>query len=207
MLASIICRISLYKARRRWRRENPHNYTYMAEEFNPNLVSVGRGSYGLIHVINFSDHYKLSIGNYCSIAGNVYFIVCGEHRMDTISTYPFKAYYCHHKYEATSKGNIVVNDDVWIGENVTILSGITIGQGSVIAAGSVVTKDVPPYSIVCGNPAKVIKKRFNDDLIKELMHIDYSTLDESQILTHEDDLYKPLVTNSQLEWLPKKNKQ
>lgn len=78
------------------------------------------------------------------------------------------------EWETQAKGNIIVNDDVWIGDSALILSGVEIGQGAVIAAGAVVTEDVPPYAVVGGVPAKVIKYRFRDDVIKELVKIDYA---------------------------------
>jgi serine acetyltransferase len=96
--------------------------------------------------------------------------------------------------EAFSKGNIVIDDDVWIGYGVTILSGVHIGQGAVVAAGAVVTKDVPPYAIVGGVPAKIIKYRFSPEIIEELMKIDYSKLEEDDIKNHIDDLYSEIKT-------------
>ncbi|SCY72588.1 Hexapeptide repeat of succinyl-transferase [Butyrivibrio sp. INlla14] len=204
MFASLLYRYKLHKARSRWRKTNSHNDTYMGEEFNPDLVSVGNGTYGLLNIINYSNTYKLIIGNYCSIAPNVCFVVCGEHRTDSISTYPFNVKILGEEYEAVSKGNIQVDDDVWFGVNVTVLSGIHIGQGAVIAAGSVVTKDVPPYAIVGGNPARVIKYRFPDSLINELMSIDYSQLSRESIETNRESIGVELKDEKQLSWLPRK---
>ena len=104
-------------------------------------------------------------------------------------------------HEAISKGDIIIEDDVWIGYRSTILSGVHIGQGAVIAAGSVVTKDVPPYTVVAGVPAKNIKKRFPDEMIKELLEIKYESLDEDVIKTHLNELYSPLKDKKQLDWL------
>ncbi|MDY2949120.1 MAG: CatB-related O-acetyltransferase, partial [Lachnospiraceae bacterium] len=106
--------------------------------------------------------------------------------------------------EAFGKGNILVDDDVWIGYGVVVMSGVHIGQGAVIAAGAVVTKDVPPYSIVGGVPAKVIKYRFSAEMIKELMRIDYSSLTEELVKEHIKELYNELLDVSQLDWAPKK---
>lgn len=78
--------------------------------------------------------------------------------------------------DATSKGDILVGDDVWIGYRSTILSGVEIGQGAIIAAGSVVTKNVPPYAVVGGNPARVIRFRFSERIISKLMDLDFSLL-------------------------------
>ena len=108
------------------------------------------------------------------------------------------------KQEGVSKGNIIVDDDVWIGFRSTILSGVHIGQGAIVAAGSVVTKDVPPYAIVGGVPAKVIKYRFSPEMITELLRVDYSQLTEELVKEHIEDLYKDLEDKGQLQWLPKK---
>lgn len=98
--------------------------------------------------------------------------------------------------EALSKGNIIIEDDVWIGQGAIILSGVTIGRGSVIGAGAVVAKDIPPYSIVVGNPGKVIKKRFSDEIIEKLMKVDYSKLDENKIKYNIDLLYTEINENN-----------
>jgi serine acetyltransferase len=95
--------------------------------------------------------------------------------------------------EATSKGDIIIKDDVWIGANAIILSGVTIGQGALIGAGAVVTKDVPPYAIVGGNPAKVIKYRFSEKVIKKLLEFDFSKLDQNKIKTNIEALYKNIT--------------
>ena len=112
---------------------------------------------------------------------------------------------CFHEYsERFSKGNIEVDDDVWIGYGATIMSGAHIGQGAVVAAGAVVTKDVAPYAIVGGVPVKIIKYRFPEAMIEELLKIDYSKLTEEAIKSHIDELYTELEDVGQLEWLPKK---
>ena len=99
---------------------------------------------------------------------------------------------------------IHIEKKVWLGANVTVLPGVTIGEGSVIAAGAVVTKDVPPYAIVGGVPAKVIKYRFPSDIIDELLKIDYNKMTEDMIKEHINELYNELESIEQLEWLPKK---
>ena len=106
--------------------------------------------------------------------------------------------------EAMSKGDITVDNDVWIGYGATIMSGVHIGQGAIVAAGAVVTKDVLPYAIVGGVPAKVIKYRFEPELIKELLKIDYSKLTKEKVEKHIDDLYAELKDKRQLDWMPKK---
>jgi virginiamycin A acetyltransferase len=190
---------------RQWRKMNRHNLTCMVDTFDSSLVSVGNASYGTINVINHSVNYKLSIGHYCSIGPDVLFVVCGDHRMDTVSTYPFMVRYLGEKYEATSKGDIIVGDDVWIGTRVTILSGVKIGQGAVICAGAIVNRDVPPYAIVGGTPAKVIRKRFDEDKIKKLLQIDYSNLTPETIKSNKDIFCEPFDDVTKLEHLPRRD--
>ncbi len=162
---------------RLFRLRNRHNLVCVVNMCDMNRVQVGRKSYGAISVIDFSPaDTKLIIGNYCSIAGGTTFLLGGEHNLNTISTYPFKVRLFGEDREAGSKGDIVVKDDVWIGQNAIICSGVTIGQGAVVAAGSVVTKNVEPYSIVGGNPAKFIKYRLDENLRKKLEKIDVAAL-------------------------------
>ena len=191
--------------RRKWINRNRHNYTIAENQFDASRVTVGRKTYGTLDVRMFghSDE-QLTIGNYCSIGPETVFMLGGEHCYDCLSTYPFRAMYQMAPHEALSRGPIVVEDDVWIGTRVMILSGVRIGQGAIIAAGSVVNKDVPPYAIVGGVPAKVIKYRFSPELIDSLMTVDYSKLDDDAIRTHEAQLYQPLTSPEQLSWLPKK---
>lgn len=156
----------------KWHKINSHNFTTIGNIFNFSKVSVGNKTYGILHVVDYSDNpTRLIIGSYCSIACGVKFLLGGEHYLNTITTYPIKAKLYNLGNEALSKGDIILNDDVWVGENSLICSGVTIGQGAVIAAGSVVTKNVEPYAIVGGNPAKIIKYRFDKVCIEKLLSI------------------------------------
>jgi acetyltransferase-like isoleucine patch superfamily enzyme len=141
---------------------------------------------------------KLIIGNYCSIANDVFFLLDSEHPVHTISTYPFKVKCFGYEAEAICKGDIVVDDDVWIGTNVIINSGIRIGQGSIIASGSVVVKDVEPYTIIGGNPAKFIKYRFDEKIRQYLQKIDLCKLYDSFTPNDIDFIYTD-ITIEQLE--------
>ena len=144
--------------------------------FNINKVYVGNYTYGPINCMTWGcGNEILKIGNLCSIAQEVMFIL-GDHYTNHVSSYPFKSKMRlgDGGLDANPKGNIIVGDDVWIGYRATILSGVEIGQGAIIAAGSVVTKNVPPYAIVGGNPAKVIRFRFSERIISKLMSIDFS---------------------------------
>ena len=112
----------------------------------------------------------VKVGNYSSLAGNITFFVDGNHRIDFASTYPFKELYeTNTPKTGWGKGAPKVGHDVWIAENCTIMSGVNIGTGSVICANSVVTKDIPPYTIYGGNPARFIRKRFDDEIIVQLL--------------------------------------
>lgn len=122
---------------------------------------------------------KLKIGKFCSIACGAKFLFnSANHTMSSLSTYPFPLFYEEwgiSKKDVTkswdNKGNIIIGHDVWIGFEAIILAGVTIGNGAIIGARSVVTKDVPPYAIVAGVPARIVRKRFNEDVIVKLLEI------------------------------------
>jgi chloramphenicol O-acetyltransferase type B len=124
------------------------------------------------------NHAKLIIGKYCSIAPKVSFYLGGNHNISRISTWlPLLDWEYDSSRDLLTKGDIIIGNDVWVGRDVTILSGVKIGNGSVIGTGSVVAKDVEPYSIMVGNPAKCIKKRFNDEQIELLEKTKWWDLD------------------------------
>lgn len=202
--------IKKFELKKKWRKSNLHNQTSIVNIFPINKVKVGNATYGGIYVLIHNDDVKVFIGGYSSIASGVKFIAGSEHYLSNISTYPFKSNILQMGVEGQTKGNIYVGDDVWIGENAIILSGVTIGQGAVIAAGAVVTSDVPPYAVVGGVPAKIIKYRFSESVIEFLLTCDYSRLDENMVKVHENDLYRSL-SGMELEkvrdlysWFPKK---
>lgn len=161
-------------------------------------MSIGKHTYGCekIRVLRFTAQDGLFyIGNFCSIADGVTILLGGNHRMDWVTTYPFtyknppiadwtKA--DPNRPSAYTKGDIVVGNDVWIGFNATILSGVKIGDGAVVGACSVVTRDVPPYSIVAGNPATVRKYRFRPDQIEALLKIKWWYWDDDTINNNMD---------------------
>ena len=189
----------------KWRAHNKHNGTYPITIFDEEAVNVGNMTYGELYVLKYGKEGKLRIGHFCSIAPHVVFILSADHYLNHFSTFPFKVKMLGiEKVESISKGNITIDDDVWIGYGATILSGVHIGQGAVVAAGSVVVNDVPPYAIVGGVPAKVIKYRFSPEMIEELLKVDYSKLTKEMIEEHIDDLYAELKDPSQLDWMPKK---
>lgn len=118
---------------------------------------------------------KLIIGKFCQIATGVRFIMNGSnHAMNGISTYPFKVFgdaWADAAMNVVSKGDTVIGNDVWIGNSATIMQGVTIGDGAIIGTNALVTKDVPPYTIVGGNPATTIRKRFDDETIEFLLNL------------------------------------
>src|SRR5690606_9494032 len=135
------------------------------------------------------DVDKLIIGSFCSIGSGVSFIMAGNqgHRHNWVSSFPF--YYYMPEIEAFHKanngfenaGDTVVGNDDWIGSEAMIMSGVKIGEGAVIGSRSLVTKDVAPYTIVGGNPVKVIKPRFNEGQIKMLLEIKWWDWDEQKL--------------------------
>lgn len=140
---------------------------------------IGRGTYHLpkqLHVIDYQQGSTLKIGAYCSLAFGVTIILGGNHRTDWVTTYPFPVLWqeaSHLPCSATTKGDVVIGNDVWIGSEVTIHSGVTIGNGAVIAGQSVIVKDVAPYTIVGGNPAREIRKRFDEATIARLQNVQW----------------------------------
>lgn len=126
-----------------------------------------------------TNNDKLIIGKFCSIACKAKFLMTsGNHTMKSLSTYTFPLFYeewglnVSHITDAwDNKGDIVIGNDVWIGYDAIIMSGVKIGDGAIIGTRAIVINDVPPYTIVGGIPAKVIKKRFSDDIILKLLKI------------------------------------
>lgn len=176
-----------------WRKLNKHNFTKAVSIFPVERVTVGKATYGPLKVSYYgNENEKLIIGSYCSIAEDVKFILGGEHHPTYISNYPYKLYMDNIDDidDRETKGPIIIEDDVWIGTGCTILSGVKIGQGAIIAAGSTVTKDVPPYAIYTTN--KLIKYRFSEEIIKKLIKIDFSKLNEEFIAKNIDLFYKPV---------------
>lgn len=197
LFGDLIKRIKLNRFIRLWRKKNPKTGTIPKNIFPCDLVQVGEYSYGELNVISFGKQTKLIIGKYVSIAANTYFMLDVEHQSDCLSTYPWKVKLLNcTQYEAFSKGDIIIDDDVWIGFGSIILSGVHIGKGAIIAAGSVVTHDVLPYAIVGGIPAKTIRYRFSEEIINKIECIDYSKLNKQMISENIDSLYTPISTTN-----------
>ena len=164
---------------------------------NPNII-VGDYTYydDFENVENFEKNVKyhfdftgdkLIIGKFCMIASDVKFIMNGaNHLTDAMSTYPFAVFGngWEHAMDGKTypqKGNITIGNDVWIGYNATIMAGVTIGDGAIIATNATVTRDVAPYTIFGGNPAKEIRKRFSEDVIAKLLALKWWNWDIEKI--------------------------
>lgn len=181
---------------------------------NPNIVV---GDFTYIADSEFESHVthfypwsrdKLIIGKFCQIAAGVEFVMNdANHQMNSVSTFPF---YTLEGWDMKPpkaedmpfKGNTVIGNDVWIGQNVTILPGTQIGDGAIIGASSVVCGKVEPYTIIAGNPAKPIRKRFDDELISMMQK--WKWWDKS---IEEINCLIPILTNSNLEIVKEKIKE
>jgi acetyltransferase-like isoleucine patch superfamily enzyme len=152
--------------------------------------TVGDHTYGLPRVATYESEARLVIGRYCSIAHRVTIFLGGNHRSDWVTTYPFPRYARQWPEAAgirgyhTTRGDVLIGNDVWIGYGATILSGVTVGDGAVIGARALVAADVPPYGIVAGNPAALLRKRFDEDRIARLLALRWWDWPEDKIRRH-----------------------
>lgn len=150
------------------------------------LLVVGRHTYGTPNVHSYQgSERKVTVGAFCSISPGVTIITGGVHPANWVSLYPFRINW---KMEGAladgmpaSRGDVKIGCDVWLGTEAMILSGVTIGHGSIVAARSVVTRDVPPYAIVAGCPAKIIRYRFPPDIVDRLLRIAWWDWDDARI--------------------------
>ena len=153
-------------------------------------MSYGKYTYGSPNIHWKNKDANLVVGNFCSIAGNVNIYLGGNHKTDWVTTYPFGHINQNifNKFNGNghpaTKGDVIIGNDVWIGNNVTIMSGVTIGDGVVIANNSHVVKNIEPYSLVGGNPAKLIKYRFTPEQIEKLLEIKWWYWDDDKINNH-----------------------
>lgn len=181
---------------------------------NPNII-VGDFTYfsdtdfekHVLHHYDFNGD-RLIIGKFCQIAAGVTFIMNGaNHQMNSATTYPF---YIMNGWTQTPptkedlpiKDDTVIGNDVWIGQNATLLPGVHVGDGAIIGFGSLVSRDVESYTIVAGNPAKPIRKRFDSEMIELLLRLQWWNKDISEI-----QQLIPLLTNSNLEYVKTKLKK
>lgn len=165
------------------------DYSYYSDEISPD-----RFEDHVTHHYEFLGD-KLIIGKFCAIASGIEFVMNGaNHRMCSVTTYPFNI--MGNGWEKATpqikdlpfKGDTIVGNDVWFGQNVTVMPGVHIGDGAIIAANSVVTKDIAPYTVVGGNPIKVIRKRFDDELIEYLLNLQWWNWESKKIFMNLDVL-------------------
>ncbi len=162
-------------------------------------ISVGAFSYGdeNLKIRQWNEGAALNVGRFCSIADNVTVFLGGNHRTDWITTFPFG-----HVHVETlggrgivgnpfSKGDVEIGHDVWIGSGALIMSGVTIGNGAVIAAAAVVTRDVAPYAVVGGNPAREVSLRFSPQIIALLQELAWWTLPPAKLSQIAAELSSP----------------
>jgi virginiamycin A acetyltransferase len=169
------------------------NFVKAANIFVGDYTYFDDGRYGCDHFEEYNVLYnydfskvKLVIGKFCAIAAEVKFIMTGDHKLDGISTYPFPIFQngwenVYNISDLPVKGDIIIGNDVWIGYDALIKGGVIIGDGAIIATRAVVVKDVPAYSILAGNPAKVVKMRFDDKTIERLLQISWWNWDIEKI--------------------------
>lgn len=145
----------------------------------------GRGTYARhLNIHDWQQGSTLEIGAFCSIADAVQIFLGGDHRPEFVTTFPFDKLWKTDQQIATSestKGSVRIGNDVWIGREAVIMAGVTIGDGAVVGAHAVVAKDVAPYAVVVGNPARQIKKRFDEQTIQELLEIRWWDLGDTAI--------------------------
>lgn len=149
-------------------------------------ITFGRFTYGKVLAVGVGGH--VSIGSFCSIAGEAVCLVNSQHHTDFVTTSPVVSFFEPVQVTQQADGDVVIGNDVWIGYGVTILGGVTIGDGAVIGAGAVVTKDVPPYAIVAGVPAHVLRYRLRPEQIEALLGIRWWDWDDLTIQKYRHKL-------------------
>lgn len=173
--SSISRKILLWKSEQQSKRISEKYGSLTRYHLNDGRAEIGDFTYGIPQIIEYGSHWKLRIGKFCCISNNVEIIFGGQHHFEFVSQYAFipqvQKIFPEVEYHDRPIKDVVIGNDVWIGRNATILQGVTIGDGAVIGTNALITKDVPPYAIVGGCPAKVIKYRFSDDVINSLLSI------------------------------------
>jgi len=138
------------------------------------------------------DRARVTVGKWCSLAGEIKIMPGGNHRTDTVTTYPIQRQFCLEGMEQAgqpwSKGDVTIGNDVWIGRGAKILGGVTIGDGAVVAAWSVVTRSVPPYTVVGGVPARALRQRFSAEIVESLLRIRWWDWEDAVVLERVDEL-------------------
>jgi acetyltransferase-like isoleucine patch superfamily enzyme len=165
---SLVARLKAFANRRR------APVSFLVQNRRYASFHVGEWSYGEPEVVYWDSGARLTIGRFCSIAPGVTILLGGEHHAEWVTTYPFPLVCSEAKIPSGyphTKGDVAIGSDVWIGRDALILSGVTIGHGAVIGARSVVTRDVEPYAIYGGNPARLVRHRFPPETVAALLRI------------------------------------
>lgn len=152
-------------------------------------VRIGRFTYGGARFKLWSEHDRIEVGSFCSFAEDVLVFGGGEHRTDWVTTHPLRIAFgsegAGRDGHPHRKGDTVIGNDVWIGHGAMVLSGVTIGDGACVGAGAVVSRDVLPYTIVAGNPARLVRTRFSPEHIRALLAIRWWDWPVQRIREHE----------------------
>jgi len=160
-------------------------------------VTIGRFSYGGATFKLWSAGERVEVGAFCSFAESVLIFGGGEHRVDWVTTHPLRIAFnspgAGQDGHPHSKGTTRIGNDVWIGHGALVLSGVTVGDGACIGAGAVVSKDVPAYSIVAGNPGRVVRMRFSETQIHQLLRISWWNWPVDRIKRYEALLCSPNI--------------
>jgi acetyltransferase-like isoleucine patch superfamily enzyme len=155
-------------------------------------VEIGKFNVGYPKILSWRTDDKLITGKFCMFAHDVIILAGGEHDLEKVTCYPLKgAFHMSNgnNVDSASKGPVIIGNDVWIGAGAIILSGVTISDGAIVGAGSVVTHDIPPYAIVAGNPARLIRFRFSKNQIDNLLEIAWWNWSEDKIKANINYFY------------------
>ncbi len=163
----------------------------------PPHVTIGRHSYGIGHrnVVRPTAEAPITVGNFCSFGPEVLIFGQADHPTNLPSTYPFRSLLFTPEQglrDAVTRGGVTIGHDVWVGARAIILSGVTIGDGAVIGAGAVVSRDVPPYAIAVGNPARLVRHRFAPEIIARLQALRWWEWSDERLRLLDDVLYGPV---------------
>ncbi|TPN76148.1 CatB-related O-acetyltransferase [Mesorhizobium sp. CU2] len=163
----------------------------------PQFASVGRWTFEVLPgmIYRCEEHSPLRIGAFCSIAKEVVFLCCANHPTSFVSTFPFKVVMTKEEPDGADllkAGPLEIGNDVWIGRRAIIMPGVHIGDGAVVGAGAIVTKDVAPYAIVAGNPARLIRYRFDPDQIESLLAIRWWDWSDDKIRSEQPAFFDPI---------------
>lgn len=171
------------------------NIKYLSDKY-PHY-EIGRHTYGKPEIFSWKEGSMLKIGAFSSIAKGVKIFLGGEHRVDWVTTYPFSQLWEKGRQAAghpRTKGDVIIGNDVWIGNGAVILSGVRIGDGAVVGANALVTKDIEPYAIYGGNPARLLRKRFDEEIIHQLLEIQWWHFADEEI-----ERLLPLMLNPDIQ--------